>query len=266
MTADKIIDSIKINFRENNAQEIRVAAFLRSQKEIGKELKAEITKPLYSFIDTYAVGEDPNSTLDEIETTFITSMIAMSSQMSSLSLYCRVKHGINLSPDSWRTFGLLHSPIPGTSEYIPPIFDKGSKSGIAMSVNDDTNFHSEKYEKGRADTRPTTQSRTLIDESLTFMSPEVISRLVDDPTETTCQRLSRENQELSDEIDREIVDRSSTQPNLVPEDEDYDEEYEKYKNTEDEDDDYDPDDDLTDDEYAAKVLARIPNNQMVITD
>jgi uncharacterized protein YxjI len=245
MTADKIIDSIKINFRENNAQELRVAAFLRSQKEMGKELKAEVTKPLYSFIDTYAVGEDPNSTSDEIETAFITSMIAMSSQMSSLALYCRVKHGINLSPESWRTFGLLPSPISGASDYIPPTFAKGSKVGIAMSTNGDTNFHAEKYERDRADTL------TFIDEPVTFMSRDVISQSLDDSTETTGQVLSRENQERSDEIDQEIEDRSIDQPKLI---------------SADEDDDYDPDDDLTDEEYAAKVLARMPNRQMPVVD
>ena len=119
MSDTKIFDSVRIIFRESHPQEMRMAAFLRSQKEIGKELKAEVLKPLYSFLDTFAVGSDSKSTPAEIETAFITSMIAMSSQMSSLALYCRLEHGINLSPESWRTFGLLPSPI-GTSLHVLP--------------------------------------------------------------------------------------------------------------------------------------------------
>lgn len=228
MSDAKIIDSIKINFRDSNAQEIRMAAFLRSQKEIGKELKSEIMRSVYSFLDTFAVGADPNSTSSDIETAFITSMISMSSQMSALALYCRLEHQINLSAESWRTFGLLP----------PPIDRATTRSGKSTMPNPGSYLDFAVDEKGN---------------KLSMLSV---------PSETTGQRLSRENQERPDEIDQETVNRSfdlstdvefflqEAQPETV-------DEY---------DPDYDPEDDLSEEEYLELVNSRMTVNIPVIVD
>lgn len=81
------------------------------------------------------------------------------------------------------------------------------------------------------------------------------------PEESTGQRLSRENQERSNEVGREISARlGEDETRFIPPDK------MAVELLGDEDDDYDPDDDLTDEEYSAKVLDRIPNNQMKIVD
>lgn len=229
MTIAKISDSIKITFREENAQEIRMAAFLRSQKEIGKELKTEVMKAVYSFLDTFAVGADPNSTSSDVETAFITSMISMSSQMSTLALYCRVKHGINLSPESWRTFGLLPSPIARTSHnFLPTCDDTPDLPGV----------------------------RDLTKESVAHQ-----------PQETVGQRLLRENQERSEEIDREIAARSieieQSLENTVSVEEKKPQVVTSNLSDYDQDED---DDDETDAEYLARMALIVENRSSKVVE
>ena len=225
MVANRQKYLITISFSETNPLEKRLVAHLRQVKEnLGDEVKSQILRMMTILTDTYSIGEDPNSSVGDIEESLIRSMNSMSGEMSQLAAYCRTKHGIELTSESWRRFGL----IP-----LAP-FDLSSTRSNGVIT----------------DCPPAPESQP----------------------ETTGQRLTRENQERSDEIDRQI---HSAQPFIDPEvlmetvslvdetiiapaplpvpDED-----------DDEDDDYDPDDDLTDEEYSAKVLARIPNNQVVM--
>lgn len=77
--------------------------------------------------------------------------------------------------------------------------------------------------------------------------------------ETVGQRLSRENQERSEEIDREIAARSiDPVPLVVPDDDEPEED--------DYDPDYDPEDDLSEEEYLELVNSRMTVNIPVIVD
>ena len=235
MSSAEIIDSIKIDFRDGNLQEMRMATFLRSRKDMGKQLKTEILKPLYSFLDTFAVGADPNSTPAEIETAFITSMIEMSSQMSALALYCRVEHGINLSPESWRTFGLLPSPIAqGRTSFdvrqnLPPTLENDGE---------------------------TTGQRLMREnrEILPYIDQETREQLLSQKDQASVQETQSPRPPAAPEVLMETV--IAPVPTPVPEvEEQEDDDY---------DPDYDPEDDLSDEEYSALVLGRIPNRQEVV--
>lgn len=134
MAVDKIIDSVKLTFRENSPQEVRLINYLRGQRSKGKELKTEMMKAVASFFDVYAIAEDPNSTQSEIEQAFVKSLNMLSGQMSDLEVYCRGR--IPLSSDSWKRFGLLPSSFPSSAStgLIAPLPSSALPAAIAQAI------------------------------------------------------------------------------------------------------------------------------------
>jgi hypothetical protein len=247
---------LQVSIKDSDTELIAVADYLRSGSVTVKGSEA-----LKGYYLSLSIAESPDSSREDRDKSLFKSLSLLKQQMCFLMDYHFQLDGTVVTPESFsavvinpmlKEYGdnMWASTRSGNSTNPTSGFSSDGSGAEPSQIASTSNSMPPSFHHGKNGSTFTT-----IDEPVTFT-----------PHEAVIEQLSRENQELSDEIDREIVDRSSTQPNLVPEDEDYDEEYEKYKNTEDEDDDYDPDDDLTDDEYAAKVLARIPNNQMVITD
>jgi hypothetical protein len=115
MAPDRTKSLINISFLQSNPQEARIASYLKFVKEsVGIEVKPQIMRAVAAFFDTYAVGENPNSSPQQVEETFINSLNALSSELSNLDAYCRIRHGIDISPNTWKRFGLLS---PGTVFY-----------------------------------------------------------------------------------------------------------------------------------------------------
>jgi hypothetical protein len=112
MATDRTKSLINISFLESNPQEARIASYLKVVKEtVGIEVKPQIMRAVTAFFDTYAIGEDPNSSPEQIEEAFVNSLNSLSSELSNLDAYCRIRHGIDLSPNTWKRFGLVS---PGT--------------------------------------------------------------------------------------------------------------------------------------------------------
>jgi hypothetical protein len=115
MATDRTKSLINISFLESNPQEARIASYLKVVREsVGIEVKPQIMRAVSAFFDTYAIGEDPNSSPQQIEETLVNSLNALSSELSNLDAYCRIRHGIDISPNTWKRFGLLS---PGTVFY-----------------------------------------------------------------------------------------------------------------------------------------------------
>jgi hypothetical protein len=115
MATDRTKSLINISFLESNPQEARIASYLKVVKEsVGIEVKPQIMRAVAAFFDTYAIGEDPNSSPQQIEETLVNSLNSLSSELSNLDAYCRIRHGIDISPNTWKRFGLLS---PGTVFY-----------------------------------------------------------------------------------------------------------------------------------------------------
>jgi hypothetical protein len=112
MAPDRTKSVINISFLESNPQEARIANYLKVVKEtVGIEVKPQIIRAVTAFFDTYAIGEDPNSSPEQVEEAFVNALNSLSSELSNLDAYCRIRHGIDLAPNTWKRFGLLS---PGT--------------------------------------------------------------------------------------------------------------------------------------------------------
>ena len=108
MVANRQKYLITISFSETNPLEKRLVTYLRRVKEnSGDEVKSQVLRMMAILVDTYSIAEDPNSSVGEIEESLIRSMNSMSGEMSQLATYCRTKHGIELTSESWRRFGLI---------------------------------------------------------------------------------------------------------------------------------------------------------------
>jgi hypothetical protein len=117
---------INISFLGTNPQEARIANHLKFVKEnVGIEIKPQIIRAVAAFFDTYAIGEDPTSSPQQIEEAFVNSLNALSNEMSNLDAYCRIRHGIDIAPKTWKRFGLLS---PATIFYNDSILGTSSPS------------------------------------------------------------------------------------------------------------------------------------------
>jgi hypothetical protein len=142
MASDRTKSLINISFLESNPQEARIASYLKFVKEsVGIEVKPQIMRAVAAFFDTYAIGENPDSSPEQIEETFINSLNALSSELSNLDAYCRIRHGIDLSPNTWKRFGLLS---PGTiffnemnSEILSSFSSTSNPDRTSESTNDE---------------------------------------------------------------------------------------------------------------------------------
>ncbi len=109
---------LAVSFLETNPLEVRLVKYLRSVKErFGDEAKTQIVRGLMILFDTYAIGEDSTSSISDIEEALVRSLNALSGQMSEQAAYCRSRHGIDLTPESWKRFGVL--PVDSLLEKIP---------------------------------------------------------------------------------------------------------------------------------------------------
>jgi hypothetical protein len=124
MGTERAKSLINISFLVTNPQEARIANYLKFVKEnVGIEIKPQIIRAVVAFFDTYAIGEDTNSSPQQIEEAFINSLNALSSEMSNLNAYCRIRHGIDVGPKTWKRFGLL---APTTLFYDESTLDDSS--------------------------------------------------------------------------------------------------------------------------------------------
>lgn len=178
-----------LRISSDNDRHVRLIKLLQSKKFFDRDVKSLMMEPAAAYYQTYEVGEDSNSTREDVLESLINSFNSLSGQMSNLAAYAQSKYGID--PDVWKRFGLLPTPVAPTYDR-PPL--------IAQS-----------------------------------------------PVESTGDRLTRENQQRSDEIDRELASReiapvaqtASKRPPAVIEP----------------DEDDDDDDDLSPEEYEAKMRA-----------
>jgi hypothetical protein len=133
MAMDRTKSLINISFLQSNPQEARIASYLKSVKEsVGIEVKPQIMRAVAAFFDTYAVGEDPSSSPQQIEETFVNSLNALSSELSNLDAYCRIRHGIDIAPNTWKRFGLLS---PGMVFYNDDSLGSPSSVSSTSSMN-----------------------------------------------------------------------------------------------------------------------------------
>ncbi len=208
---------LQVSIKDGDDELNILADFLRTGSVTLQSLEA-----LKGYYSSLSVAKFPGSSREDRDKSLLKSLGLLKQQMCYLMDFHHQLDGTVVTPDSFST--VMINPV--VKEYAE--FDQfdalGGKPVISSGI------------------LPESETNPLIS------SP---------PAETTGQRLSRENQERSGEIDREIANRSNTQPNFVPDededDQDFDEEYEKYKQTEDEDEDEDDDDNLTDEEYLEKM-------------
>jgi hypothetical protein len=99
---------IRIDFSQNSPLEARLIDYLKNTKEkSGEEVKSQILKAISAFYDVYAIGENPESTSEEIEDAMTNCFIELSGHMSRVAAYGKTRHGINSPPESWKQFGLI---------------------------------------------------------------------------------------------------------------------------------------------------------------
>jgi hypothetical protein len=133
MATDRTKSLINISFLESNPQEARIASYLKFVREsVGIEVKPQIMRAVTAFFDTYAIGEDPNSSPQQVEEAFINSLNALSSELSNLDAYCRIRHGIDIAPSTWKRFGLLS---PGTIFFHDASLRNSSSGSSTSSPN-----------------------------------------------------------------------------------------------------------------------------------
>jgi hypothetical protein len=108
MAATRSKYSITISFSETSPIEVRLIKYLKIIKEkSGEEVKSQIIKAMMAFYDVYAIGENPDSTSEEIEDAMTNCFIELSGHMSRVAAYGKTRHGINSPPESWKQFGLI---------------------------------------------------------------------------------------------------------------------------------------------------------------
>jgi hypothetical protein len=217
-------NTLYINVKESNPDLSLLIDFLKNGSISSRAIEA-----LEAFYMSLAVADSPDSTKEDIAKAEHYCLSKLKGHMC----YLMDKHyrddDIRIDPDSFST--VMISQV--TQGYV---------------------------ELDRASNRPgksMMQSGEILPDR-----PGAEVNLSDSPNDSA--ETTGQYQERSDEISREIADRSST-AFASPTEAAFSSREEPQTETED-DEDYDPDDDLTDDEYAAKVLARIPNNQITMVD
>jgi hypothetical protein len=141
MVANRAKKIVSVNFVESNPMEVRLAGYLKAARDkTGEEVKERVMMATGSFFNPIAIGEDPNSSTEDIEEALINSLINLSGQMSRLISYCGNKHGIHLSSESWRLLGLMPS-VPSIVQQ--PEIDrshpksKGKRSVLQIEPDED---------------------------------------------------------------------------------------------------------------------------------
>ena len=219
MASTRAKNLVTVGLLESNPAEARFAEILRDEKlSSGMDIKPQVFGMIKSYLDPVAVGQNPDSTKADIEEALIRSLNTLASQMSWLATYCRTKHGIELTSESWQRFGLLFSPIAQV----------GTSSDVRQNLPSVPESQSESW--GQRLSRENHEG--LIETLQEIPSPQTLA---------------------APEVLMEPVITPAPAPAPVPEVEE-----------DDYDPDYDPEDDLSDEEYSALVLGRIPDLQEVV--
>jgi hypothetical protein len=118
---------------------LQVIGYLKSNKHHQGSVKHQIMRAMMSFFDPYSIGEDPNSSKEDVLESVINSLNTLSGQMSDLAAYVQVRHGID--PDIWKRFGLLPTSIAPTYDRPQSIANAlGESTGDRLSRDNQQRF------------------------------------------------------------------------------------------------------------------------------
>jgi hypothetical protein len=257
---------LQVSIKDGDDELNRLADFLRSGSVTSQSLEA-----LRGYYTSLSVAESPESSREDRDKSLFKSLGLLKQQMCFLMDYHFRLDGTVVTPESFST--VVINPL--LKEYGDSMWASTRSGNSANPTGDlqpdrsgsETKLSHPTYssfcdtvdglEMIGFDEPPSSHhgkngsTFTTIDEPVTFMSQETVGQI-----------LLRENQARSDEIDREIANRSSD-PSTDVEfflEEVQPEPVEEY------DPDHDPEDDLSEEEYLELVNSRMTVNIPVIVD
>jgi len=116
-TAKKIIS---INLVDSHPTQARLGEYLRSQRDTaGAEIKDLVLAAVGSYYDPLAIGDNPNSTPQQIEAALIDAVFALTDRRNRLLAHCECKYGVRLSADCKLLLGLGSNLQAPTVEQLP---------------------------------------------------------------------------------------------------------------------------------------------------
>jgi hypothetical protein len=102
MTIKKIKKLLTIDLLDNDPDELLLANYLKSNKNV----KGQLLAAAKAHFRANALSEDPNNTDEDVELAILESLQTLWCQMNYIVDYHRIKRKIHLTPQSLMRFGL----------------------------------------------------------------------------------------------------------------------------------------------------------------
>jgi hypothetical protein len=224
---------LQVYLKDADPQVDMLAAFLREG-----EISSRAIEALSAFYMSLAVAANPDSTKADIRKAEHECLSKLKAHMCFLMDKHYREDDIRIDPNEFSNV-IINSLFKGYDDQA------STRSGKSSALTSQFSREVADIDRSLEETKPEAfDAKSLIAHAGTLSNENPSPDL----PEATGQRLSRENQERSDEIDRSINSSPVSQPELN------------------EDDDYDPDDDLSDEEWLAKQEATVKTTIAVFVD